>query len=154
MDKPLVSVLNGINLNMFGRRDPAHYGTATLGEINEKLARLAGELHLSLEFFQSNSEGEFVEKIHSLHQSRAKGLLINAGAWTHYSYGLADALAILSIPIIEVHMSNTLAREEFRRVSVISPLAVGVVMGFGPDSYCLALRAMAGIIAEKHSRLE
>ncbi len=127
MEKALVFVLNGINLNMFGQRDPAHYGTATLDDINEKLLDLAGELGLELEFFQSNHEGEFVEKVHAIHQSRrAAGVLVNAGAWTHYSYGLADALAMLEAPVIEVHMSNVQAREEFRRFSVLSPLARGV----------------------------
>ncbi len=149
MKKTLVFVLNGINLNMFGQRDPIHYGTATLDDINRKLSELAGELGLELEFFQSNHEGEFVEKIHSIHRSRAAGVLVNAGAWTHYSYGLADALAILDVPIIEVHMSNVQAREDFRRFSVLSGLARGAISGFGPDSYCLALRAMAGLIADK-----
>lgn len=144
--KPLVFVLNGINLNMFGQRDPAQYGTATLADINRGLSDLAGDLGLDLEFFQSNHEGDLVEKIHAIHQSRAAGMLINAGAWTHYSYGLADALAILAIPIIEVHMSNIQAREKFRHFSVIAPLARGSIAGFGPDSYYLALRAMAGII--------
>jgi 3-dehydroquinate dehydratase-2 len=146
MNKPLVFVLNGINLNMFGQRDPAHYGTATLADINGQLSELAGELGLDLEFFQSNHEGEFVEKIHAIHTSRAAGVLLNAGAWTHYSYGLADAVAILAIPVIEVHISNVAAREEFRHFSVLSPLVRGSIAGFGPDSYLLALRAMAGII--------
>ncbi len=150
MERSLICVLNGINLNMFGQRDPAHYGTATLDDVNQKLSSLAGELGLELEFFQSNHEGDFVEKIHAIHQSRAAGVLVNAGAWTHYSYGLADALAILDVPIIEVHMSNVQAREEFRRFSVLSPLARGVISGFGPDSYCLALRAMANLIAQNN----
>lgn len=147
MTSPLVSVLNGINLNMFGHRDPAQYGTATLGEIEGRMAALAGELGLRLEFFQTNHEGEMVEKIHQTHLAgEARGVIINAGAWTHYSYGLADALAMLAVPIVEVHMSNVAAREPFRHVSVISPLAKGVITGFGPGSYLLALRALAGLL--------
>jgi len=146
MPQPNIVVMNGINLNMFGQRDPAQYGTATLDDINSGLRALAGELSLELEFFQSNCEGAFVEKIHAVHHSKAAGMLINAGAWTHYSYGLMDALAILTIPVVEVHMSNPHAREEFRHFSVVSKVARGVIAGFGADSYLLALRAVANLI--------
>lgn len=138
--------MNGINLNMFGQRDPGQYGTVTLDDINTGLRALGGELGLELEFFQSNCEGAFVEKIHAVHNSGAAGMLINAGAWTHYSYGLMDALAILTIPVVEVHMSNTHAREEFRHFSVLSGVTKGVIAGFGADSYLLALRAVANLI--------
>ncbi|UQZ91183.1 type II 3-dehydroquinate dehydratase [Deltaproteobacteria bacterium Smac51] len=149
MKKPLVFILNGINLNMFGRRDPAHYGTATLGDIDQRLTELAGELGLEVEFFQSNHEGDFVEKIHQIHFSEAAGVIVNAGAWTHYSYGLADALAILDVPVVEVHMSNVHAREEFRHFSVLSGVVKGSIAGFGVDSYLLALRAVAGLISKR-----
>ncbi len=146
MPQPQIVIMNGINLNMFGRRDPVQYGTATLEDINASLGALAGELGLELDFFQSNCEGAFVEKIHAVHQSEAAGLLINAGAWTHYSYGLMDALSILTIPVVEVHMSNVHAREEFRHFSVLSKVTRGVIAGFGADSYLLALRAVANLI--------
>jgi len=146
MSEPRIVVMNGINLNMFGKRDPAQYGTATLDDINKAVAALAGELGLEVEFFQSNCEGEFVEKIHAVHQDGTAGLLVNAGAWTHYSYGLMDALAILKIPVIEVHMSNVHAREEFRHFSVLSKVTRGCVAGFGLNSYLLALRAVADLL--------
>ncbi len=136
-----VLVLHGVNLNMFGRRDPAQYGTITLEEINQRLKELAKELGVDLETFQTNHEGEICEKIHQAHLEKVDAVVINAGAWTHYSIALRDALAILKVPIVEVHMSNIHAREEFRHVSHISPLARGIVAGFGVHSYLLGLRA-------------
>ncbi len=115
-----ILVLHGINLNMFGKRDPKHYGTATLQDIDAALAALAKELDVSVECFQTNIEGALAEKIHQAHFDHVDGVVINAGAWTHYSYGIRDALAILKCPIIEVHMSNVHAREEFRHFSVIA----------------------------------
>jgi 3-dehydroquinate dehydratase-2 len=131
---------------MFGKRDPAQYGTITLGEINNKLKGLAKELGVKLETFQTNHEGAMCEKIHQAHQEKVDAVVINAGAWTHYSYALRDALAILKVPIIEVHMSNIHAREEFRNFSVISSIARGQICGFGVDSYRLGLRAAWGLI--------
>lgn len=136
-----VLILNGINLNMFGKRDPTHYGTATLEQINSSLQELANELGVEVECFQTNFEGEMAERIHQAHAQAVDAVLINAGAWTHYSYGIRDALAILKCPIVEVHMSNIHAREEFRHHSVIADIALGQICGFGPDSYLLALRA-------------
>ena len=136
-----VLVLNGINLNMFGKRDPTHYGTATLEQINTSLLELAKELRVEVECFQTNFEGEMVERIHKAHAESVGAVLINAGAWTHYSYGIRDALAILKCPVVEVHMSNIHAREEFRHHSVLAQIALGQICGFGPDSYLLALRA-------------
>jgi len=136
-----ILVLHGANLNMFGKRDPAQYGTLTLEEINRQLGVLAQELGCAIETFQTNHEGEFCEKIHQAHQEAVDAVIINAGAWTHYSYALRDALAILKVPIVEVHMSNIHAREEFRRYSVVAPLAKGQIAGFGVDSYLLGLRA-------------
>ncbi len=141
-----ILVMHGINLNMFGKRDPSVYGTATLAEIDAALQTLASELRVSVECFQTNHEGEFVEKIHAAHSNGTRGLMLNAGAWTHYSYGIGDALAILHIPVVEVHMSNVHAREEFRHHSVIAPHAKGVIAGFGVESYLLALRALVPIL--------
>jgi len=136
-----ILIIHGVNLNMFGKRDPTQYGTITLNEINQQLKDLAKELGCALEIFQTNHEGEIVEKIHQAHQEKVDAVVINAGAWTHYSYALRDALAILKVPIIEVHMSNIHAREEFRDYSVIAPLAKGQIVGFGVHSYLLGLRA-------------
>ena len=136
-----VLVLNGINLNMFGKRDPAQYGTATLDDINTSLHTLAQELGVSVECFQTNFEGAMCERIHQAHADAVDAVLINAGAWTHYSYGIRDALAILKCPIVEVHMSNVHAREPFRHVSVFSEVVKGQICGFGADSYLLGLRA-------------
>ena len=125
-----ILVLHGVNLNMFGKRDPAQYGTVTLEEINQKLKDLAKELGVELETFQTNFEGAICEKIHQAHLEKTDAVVINAGAWTHYSIALRDALAILKVPIVEVHMSNIHAREGFRHVSHVSPLAKGIVAGF------------------------
>ena len=133
--------LNGINLNMFGKRDPAQYGTVTLAEIDAQVKKLGQELGADVECFQTNFEGAMAEKIHHAHTDGVDAVMINAGAWTHYSYGLRDALAILKCPIIEVHMSNIHAREAFRHHSVIAEIAKGQIAGFGADSYLLGLRA-------------
>ncbi len=136
-----ILVLNGVNLNMFGKRDPAQYGTITLDEINQRLVALGQELGARVENFQTNFEGAMCERIHAAHTDGTQAVLINAGAWTHYSYGIRDALAILKCPIFEVHMSNIHAREAFRHHSVIAEIAKGQIAGFGVDSYLLALRA-------------
>jgi len=144
-----ILVLHGVNLNMFGKRDPAQYGTITLDEINKKLKELAKELGVELETFQTNHEGAMCEKIHQAHQEKIDAVVINAGAWTHYSYALRDALAILKVPIVEVHISNIHAREEFRNFSVISSIARGQICGFGVDSYLLGLRAACELLKER-----
>ena len=136
-----ILVLHGINLNMFGKRDPAQYGTVTLDEINSKLVAQGQTLGAQVDCFQTNHEGELCERIHQAFHDQVDAVVINAGAWTHYSYGVRDALAILKCPIIEVHMSNIHAREEFRHHSVIGPIAKGQIAGFGVDSYLLGLRA-------------
>ena len=135
-----ILVLNGINLNMFGQRDPVQYGTITLAEIDSRLKALGLELGVEVECFQTNFEGAMCERIHQAHADAVDAVLINAGAWTHYSYGIRDALAILKAPIFEVHMSNIHAREEFRHKSVIAGIARGQICGLGVDSYLLALR--------------
>ena len=141
-----ILVLNGINLNMFGKRDPKQYGTITLAQINEQLDALGAELGTSVQHFQSNHEGEMAERIHQAHVDVVDAVLINAGAWTHYSYGIRDALAILKCPIVEVHMSNIHAREPFRHHSVIAEIARGQIAGFGVDSYLMGLRAAVNLI--------
>lgn len=134
-------MLHGINHDMFGRRDPAHYGSVTLADIDAQLQALAGELGAELDTFQSNHEGALCERIHRAFKDQVDGVVINAGAWTHYSYGIRDALAILAVPVIEVHMSNVHAREPFRHRSVFAEIAAGQICGFGVDSYLLGLRA-------------
>ncbi|CAM3654906.1 MULTISPECIES: type II 3-dehydroquinate dehydratase [Brevibacillus] len=143
-----ILMLHGINHNMFGKRDPKQYGTVTLDEINAKLKGLADELGVEIECYHSNHEGEMVERIHQAYQEEKDAVIINAGAWTHYSYGLRDALAILTVPIIEIHMSNIHAREEFRHHSVFAEIAKGQICGFGVESYLLGLRAAVASIEE------
>jgi 3-dehydroquinate dehydratase-2 len=134
-------MLHGINHNMFGKRDPKQYGTITLEQIDGKLQALAKELGVEVVSFQTNSEAEMCERIHQAYKENMDGVLINAGAWTHYSYGIRDALAILTVPVVEIHMSNIHAREEFRHRSVFVEIVKGQISGFGVDSYLLALRA-------------
>ena len=136
-----ILMLHGINLNMFGKRDPKQYGTITLDQINASLDALGKELGVSVESFQTNSEGEMCERIHQSYADQVDAVLINAGAWSHYSYGIRDALSILTCPVVELHMSNIHAREEFRQHSVLSAVVKGQICGFGLDSYLLALRA-------------
>ncbi len=134
-------MLHGVNHNMFGKREPRFYGTITLAEIDGKLAALGRELGVEVESFQTNHEGAMCERIHQAFLDKVDGVIINAGAWTHYSYGMRDALAILTVPIVEIHMSNNHARDKFRQYSVISEIAKGYIAGFGVDSYLLGLRA-------------
>lgn len=134
-------MLHGINHNMFGKRDPKQYGTTTLAEIDGKLQALAKELGVAVDSFQTNSEREMCERIHKAFVDKVAGVIINAGAWTHYSYGIRDALAILTVPVIEIHMSNIHSREEFRHHSVFVEIVKGQISGFGVDSYLLGLRA-------------
>ena len=122
-----ILVLHGVNLDMFGKRDPRHYGHATLADIYAALQGLAGELGVALETFQTNHEGVMVERIHAALTDGTDAIVINAGAWTHYSYAIMDALGILSIPVVEVHMSNVHAREEFRHHSVLSTVSAGSI---------------------------
>ena len=146
-----ILVLHGINLNMFGRRDPATYGTVTLAEIDASIEALASELEVMVETFQTNHEGAMCERIHAAHQADIDAVVINAGAWTHYSYGIREALAILSIPIVEVHLSNIHAREAFRHESVFSEVVRGQIAGFGVDSYLLGLRAAVSAVRQASS---
>ena len=143
-----VLVLHGVNLNMFGKRDPALYGTVTLAEIDAALLALGRELGASVESYQTNVEGEMCERIHRAREG-VDAVVINAGAWTHYSYAIRDALAILEAPIVEVHMTNVHAREPFRHVSVFTGVARGQICGFGVDSYLLGLRAAVSVVRQR-----
>jgi 3-dehydroquinate dehydratase-2 len=138
---PSILMLHGINHNMFGKRDPKQYGTITLAQIDNQLKALGKELRVKVVTFQTNSEGEMCERIHRAYKDKVDGVMLNAGAWTHYSYGIRDALAILTVPVVEVHMSNIHAREEFRHKSVFAEIILGQISGFGVDSYLLGLRA-------------
>ena len=141
-----ILMLHGINHDMFGKRDPAQYGTITLDEINASLQNLGKELGATVDCFQTNHEGAMCERIHKGFLDGVDAVLINAGAWTHYSYGIRDALAILTCPIVELHMSNIHAREEFRHKSVFAEIVKGQICGFGADSYLLALRAAVSAV--------
>ncbi|RQS00354.1 MULTISPECIES: type II 3-dehydroquinate dehydratase [unclassified Burkholderia] len=143
-----ILMLHGINHNMFGKRDPAQYGTITLAQIDARLQGLASELGVQVESFQTNSEGAMCERIHRAFEERQDAVLINAGAWTHYSYGIRDALAILTCPIVELHMSNIHAREPFRHHSVLAEIVSGQICGFGVQSYLLALRAAVSALGD------
>ncbi|MFP3371064.1 MULTISPECIES: type II 3-dehydroquinate dehydratase [unclassified Pseudomonas] len=141
-----VLMLHGINHNMFGKRDPRQYGSATLADIDQALQALGEELGARVESFQTNFEGALCERIHQAVEGRVDAVLINAGAWTHYSYGIRDALAILEAPVVEVHMSNIHAREPFRHHSVFAEVVRGQICGFGVETYLLALRAAMKMI--------
>jgi len=147
-----ILMLHGINHNMFGKRDPKQYGTITLAQIDETMQKLAKELGVMLTSFQTNSEGEMCERIHKAFLDGEDAVVINAGAWTHYSYGIRDALAILTAPIVEIHMSNIHAREAFRHHSVFAEVAKGQICGFGVESYLLGLRAAVAAIAEGNTK--
>lgn len=135
-----ILVLNGVNLNMTGRRERGVYGVQTLREINDRIAKYAEERGAEVKFFQNNNEGELCTAIQSA-QGKYDGIILNAGAFTHYSYAIRDAIASVTVPVIEVHMSNVHAREEFRRNSVLTPVCQGEILGFGANSYILALES-------------
>ncbi|MDP2619927.1 MAG: type II 3-dehydroquinate dehydratase [Hyphomicrobiales bacterium] len=146
MDKP-VFVLNGPNLNLLGQRETAVYGKTTLADIERLTRAKAAALGLSAEFRQTNHEGELVEWIHEAGRA-ACGIVLNAGAYTHTSVAVHDALKAVNTPVIEVHLSNIFAREPFRHHSYVSPLARGIICGFGPKGYELALEALHAIVTQ------
>ncbi len=143
-----ILMLHGINHNMFGKRDPKQYGTTTLAEIDARLQALGRELGTEVVSFQTNDEGAMCDRIHQGFTEGMDAVLINAGAWTHYSYGIRDALAILTCPVVELLMSNIHAREEFRHKSVFAEIIKGQISGFGVDSYLLALRAAVSAVQQ------
>ena len=141
-----VEVMHGVNLDQLGRRDPLHYGELTLDELERQVTEMARELGLETRFFHTNHEGQFVEHLHRLDEL-ADGLIVNPGAWTHYSYAIHDALELSGLPAVEVHLSDVEAREGFRRHSVISDLCIGRVAGRGLESYRAALEQLAAELA-------
>lgn len=136
-----IAVIHGPNLNMLGKREVGIYGARTLEAINADISREAGKLNIEVEFFQSNSEGDLVTFIQQCH-GRMDGIVLNAGAYTHYSIAIRDAIAAAQVSTIEVHISNIHKREPFRHVSVIAPVCLGQICGLGPQGYTLALRAL------------
>lgn len=143
-----ILVIHGPNLNLLGTREPAKYGVDTLDSINASLQELANQLQVQIEFFQSNIEGEIVDKIQQASKD-CNGLVINPAAYTHTSIAIRDAIAAVAFPSVEVHLSNIHSREEFRHKSFIAPVCVGQISGFKADSYSLALRAIVKYLENK-----
>jgi len=141
----MITVIHGPNLNMLGKREPDIYGTQTLDDINQALTQRAESLGHTVDCFQSNAEGEIVDKIQAAGEA-SKALLINPGALSHYSIAIRDAIANLDIPVVEVHLSNIHQREAFRHHSVISEVVEGVICGLGQDSYLLGLDALTRLL--------
>lgn len=144
-----ILIMNGPNLNLLGEREPNIYGSETLNSINDMLDEKARSMGFEPVFFQSNSEGALIDR---LHESRldCAGVILNAGAYTHYSYAIRDAIAAIRIPVIEVHLSNVNSRDEFRKNSVIAPVCRGTIAGFGSNSFVLALYALENILGGCH----
>ena len=145
MPMPTIAIINGPNLNLLGRREPGVYGAMTLDDINSRIQEQFPEVQF--EYFQSNHEGDLIDYIHGA-WSRADGIVLNAGAFTHYSIALRDALAAIDIPAVEVHLSNVHARESFRHHSVIAPVCLGQIAGFGWQSYVLGVYAILNRIEQ------
>lgn len=145
-----IAVIHGPNLNLLGTREPGIYGTETLDQINKEIEQEANAHGATTEFFQSNIEGQLVDYIHSC-AGKIDGIVINAGAYTHYSIALRDAIAAVDIPAVEVHLSNIYKREEFRHTSVIAPVCIGQISGFGAYSYILGLRALLHALGQASS---
>ena len=143
-----ITVMNGVNLDQLGNRDPDLYGTLTLPELEAMVEQEGRELGLQVSCFHTNHEGEFVEHLHGL-RGRADGLILNPGAWTHYAWALRDALEIAALPAVEVHLSDPRAREPWRHVSVVEELCVASIRGRGPDGYREALALLRGQLDEQ-----
>jgi len=146
-DAPRLLVLHGPNLNLLGTREPKHYGSTTLAEINLALAKRAESAGVSLESFQSNHEGALIERVHAAGQQGVRYMIVNPAAYTHTSVALRDAIAGTGIPFIEVHLSNVHAREAFRHHSYFSDLAIGVITGLGSEGYLLALEYLLSTVS-------
>jgi 3-dehydroquinate dehydratase-2 len=142
-----VEIMHGVNLDQLGRRDPTHYGGVTLEELERRISDCASGLGLEVRFFQTNHEGKFVEHLHRL-DGLADAIVLNPGAWTHYSYAIRDALELTRLPAIEVHLSDIDSREEWRRHSVITDLCLTRISGKGPDGYKEALERLRAELAE------
>ena len=140
-----ILVINGVNMNMLGIREPDKYGVMTLKNLEKDLYSFSFELGIDIETFQSNYEGEIVEKIHSA-LNNFDGIVINPGAYTHTSVAIRDALSAVNIPTVEIHMTNVYSREEFRHKSLIAPVCIGQISGFGPNSYKLGLKALTDFL--------
>lgn len=145
-----IEVLNGPNLNMLGIREPGVYGNQSLVTIEQMIAKRAQQLGVEVSFFQTNHEGEMIDRIHATY-GNVDAIIMNPGAWTHYSYAIRDALEAVKLPVVEVHISNIHKREEFRHHSVVAPIAVGQIAGLGPHGYVLALEALAQQLSQKDS---
>ena len=144
-----ILVINGPNLNLLGEREPGYYGTDTLASICADLEKKAAELDVTLEFYQSNHEGAIIDRLHAARANANGGIdaiVLNAGAYTHYSYAIRDAIAAMKLPVVEVHLSNIHARDPFRETSVIAPVCVGQITGFGAYSYTLGLYAAVNAV--------
>ncbi len=140
-----ILVIHGPNLNLLGEREPGYYGKDSFESVNREIAEKAAALGFECEIYQSNHEGAIIDKLHAARLECA-GVVMNAGAYTHYSYAIRDAIAAIKIPVVEVHMSNIHARDEFRHTSVIAPVCVGQIAGFGKNSYLLGIEALKGIL--------
>jgi 3-dehydroquinate dehydratase-2 len=141
-----IRVINGPNLNLLGSREPGIYGTQTLKAIEDGLKEEAQKYDVVIDFFQSNHEGAIIDAIHDAYQTGIDGIILNPGAFTHYSYAIRDAISAVKIPVAEVHLSNIHAREEFRSKSVIAPVCMGQISGFGPQSYYAALQILLSVL--------
>lgn len=141
-------VINGPNLNLLGEREPDVYGDESLRSINDELLGTARSMGIDISFFQSNSEGGIIDHLHGARREY-DGVILNAGAYTHYSYAIRDAITAIKIPVVEVHMSNVNSRDEFRKCSVISPVCAGTIVGFGKHVYLLAVNALIYMLGDR-----
>jgi len=142
-----IEILHGANLNLLGERDPLHYGTLTLADLEAQIESWATELGLNVSFFQTNAESAYVERLHAL-RGEVDGVILNPGSWTHYAYAIHDALELTDLPAVEVHLSDVQSREPWRKVSVIGDLCLATYSGKGPDGYRLALERLRGHLDE------
>ena len=146
-----IQVMHGVNLDQLGRRDPAHYGDMDLPALERQIEAWASEMGLSVRFFQTNHEGDFVEHLHEM-RNLADAIILNPGAWTHYSWAIRDALELVGLPAIEVHLSAVNDREQWRQLSVVGDLCLATVSGKGPDGYREALELLKKELADEHTR--